>query len=409
MNMASRWADFEFRRQKEKKMAIGIMSGTSLDGFDVALVGFGPGSGWDTCVELLAFRPIPFSEEFRSILLALRSQDSASLLAISLCHKQWSILAAKAVLEFIDSIGYSKEDIDFIASHGQTIYHAPLGLHGHESVGHVTFQIGDGDILAHHTGIHVVSDFRQGMIANGYEGAPLAPIVDQLLWRSDTRERIFLNIGGISNFTFVPVKGSELEVCFGDLGPGNTLMDTYVQSVFGIPFDKDGLLTAKGSVDVMLLQQYQTAYFSLNKSGSTGQEVYNEKFIWNMGVDLLPHTLKPEDILSTLCYFTAWTIAEGLNPFVKKYPKPEIFISGGGIYHPGLVAAIRGLLPACDIHFSSELGINPDAKEAVIFAVLGHESMMTDRTPFHHQHGGEIFGSVPCLGKWSLVQRSNFE
>ena len=406
MKHRSRWEDFENRRQKERKLAVGIMSGTSLDGLDLALVAFGPGSGWDTQAELLAFDTVPFTEDFRSTLRTLRSQDRASILSIALCHKQWSILAAKAVLEFLDSNAYPREDIDFIASHGQTIYHAPLALHGRESVGNVTLQIGDGDVLAHNTGIHVVSDFRQVMVAQGYEGAPLAPIVDQLLWRSDSKARIFLNIGGISNFTLVPKSGSDQEILFGDLGPGNTLMDAYVQRVFGIPFDRDGLLTAQGMVDIKLLKQYQMAYSRLSSSMSTGQEVYNESFIWNQEVDLRPDVIKPEDVLATLCYFTAWTIAEGLLPYIKESPDLEVYISGGGIYHPVLIENIRKLLPQVSVRYSNDLGIDPDAKEAMIFAVLGHESLMGDRTPFYHQLAGQKLASVPSLGKWSLVRRS---
>src|SRR6187455_1318035 len=214
---------------KSERLIIGLMSGTSFDGLDVALCKI-RGTGLETEVELVQFETSHYQNEFKEELKTIFSRRDADLEKVCLLNEWVAIQHATIINDCLQKWGYSKNDIDLIASHGQTIYHAPKFLHGREKFPNATLQIGDGDHIAVDTGIITISDFRQKHIAAGGEGAPLAAYGDYLIFSRKGENRIMLNIGGIANFTFLPGDLDADRVFCSDTGPGNTLMDALTRS-----------------------------------------------------------------------------------------------------------------------------------------------------------------------------------
>ncbi|MBC7655134.1 MAG: anhydro-N-acetylmuramic acid kinase, partial [Oligoflexus sp.] len=224
---------------KNERLIIGLMSGTSLDGLDIALCNI-MGFGKSTKVQLLAFETISYPADFKNTVKKICFIKDVDLEQICLINKGIAQLHAKYINAFLAKNKYQNNQIDLIASHGQTIYHSSAKLRNVDDFGNATFQIGDADQIAVNTGIITLSDFRQKNIAQGEEGAPLALYGDYLLFRDDNESRVLLNIGGIANFTILKPNINFEDVLCSDLGPGNTLMDQFVQQNFKpLFFDED--------------------------------------------------------------------------------------------------------------------------------------------------------------------------
>src|SRR6476660_187297 len=237
---------------KPVRRIIGLMSGTSFDGLDIAVCEF-PGSGLATQIQVLHFVTKDYKPEFKEDLKSIFAKKFADLEKITLLNAVIGTYYAELILECLAEWNISPEDIDLIASHGQSIYHAPSHQHGITGYPNATLQIGDADHLAMKTGITTLSDFRQKHIAAGGEGAPLAVYGDYLIFSSATENRIMLNIGGIANFTFLP-SGHSTGFFSSDVGPGNTLMDQFVQLKYpGKYYDKNAEIASSGKPDVGLL------------------------------------------------------------------------------------------------------------------------------------------------------------
>ncbi|MEO7531674.1 MAG: anhydro-N-acetylmuramic acid kinase, partial [Sediminibacterium sp.] len=238
---------------KPTRTIIGLMSGTSLDGLDVVL-GKVSGDGIKTNFEIREFETVPYDEDFRNEIKSVFSKRHVDLEKLTLLNPWVALHHASIINSLLKKWGIPNHEVDLIASHGQTIYHAPKSLHQLEIFGNATLQIGDGDHLAVATGIITISDFRQKNIAGGGEGAPLAVYGDYLLFAHETENRLLLNIGGIANFTFIPAgQNMEHNICI-DTGPGNTLMDAYIQKYFpGKYFDEDAALAKSGNLNQNLL------------------------------------------------------------------------------------------------------------------------------------------------------------
>ncbi len=237
--------------QKETKLGIGLMSGTSLDGLDIALCKF-KGSGTNTVFELIHFITIPYEEKFKHEVQEVFAKKQVSLEKVTLLNAYIGNFHGELILQALKQWGINTADVDFIASHGQTIYHAPKRLHKQLGYSNATLQIGDADHLAVKTGILTISDFRQKHIAGGGEGAPLALYGDVLLGSKLGENRILLNIGGIANLTFLPADAGA-EVLCTDIGPGNTLIDAACREYFDKPFDEDSAIANSGTVNDVLL------------------------------------------------------------------------------------------------------------------------------------------------------------
>tara|TARA_R100001143_G_C3361305_1_gene136525 strand:- start:39903 stop:41123 length:1221 start_codon:yes stop_codon:yes gene_type:complete len=365
--------------KKEERLIIGLMSGTSLDGLDIALCRL-KGSGLNTSVYLEEFITKPYSTGYARELKMISSVENVSLSEICYQHTKLAHLHANWILEALKEWGVSASDVDCIASHGQTIYHSPArDQKNRESPINSTLQIGDGDQLAVKTGILTISDFRQKHIAAGGEGAPLAGLVDKILFRHQTEPRILLNIGGIGNFTYLPHKEANGNNSFTtDTGPGNTLIDKLTQHYFDKPFDKDAILAKSGFVENELLKKlHSDPWFEKNESKTTGPEYFSldwvNKSAQSIGIN--PDDLPPENIIRTVTELSALTITESITQHHADEKKAEIYVSGGGAHNPLLMSRIQELLPGHQIHNFNQLGVDPDAKEALLFAVLANEML----------------------------------
>lgn len=356
---------------KDTKKIIGLMSGTSLDGLDIALCEV-RGSGQNTEVELLRFATSDYDDSLRQRLKPITSVSEAKLQDVCLLHSWLGNYHGELVLRYLERWEVSPSEVDCIGSHGQTIYHSPRSGHKIEGMPNATLQIGDGDHLATRTGIVTVSDFRQKHTAAGGEGAPLAALVDELLFSHPTENRILLNIGGIANFTFLPA-GTKGEMLASDTGPGNTLIDAATRNHFSKAYDEDGEIARKGKIDWEALQKLKSdPYFGRSLPKTTGPEYFNlswaERRLREAGLGL------PEgaDLVATLTRLTAETIAEAIENLDIE-DKAHLYVSGGGAHNTALVTDLNDLLGDTEIHPFETLGFDADAKEALVFAVLANE------------------------------------
>jgi len=266
--------------QKEERLIIGLMSGTSLDGLDIALCRFS-GAGKHTNVALLQFETVAYTAEFKTLVREVFSKKLVDLEKLCLLNGWIGRQHGIMINECLNQWKIDRNSIDIIASHGQTIYHAPKRFHQKAQFDNATLQIGDGDHLAVETGIITLSDFRQKHIAAGGEGAPLAIYGDYLLFTHPTENRVMLNIGGIANFTYLPANGSLHDVLCADIGAGNTLMDAYIRQYFPNKYyDEDADIAKQGKVNEALLAKLkEEPFFTQAFPKSTGPELFNVGYI----------------------------------------------------------------------------------------------------------------------------------
>ncbi|TCC94013.1 anhydro-N-acetylmuramic acid kinase [Pedobacter frigiditerrae] len=384
---------------KNERLIIGLMSGTSMDGLDIALCCC-KDHGSQTQVELLNFITMPYQDDFRADVKSIFSRRDADLQKVCLLNEWIGLTHANLILEALKKWNVSAEEVDMIASHGQTIFHAPKSLHQLDNYPNATLQIGDGDHIAVKTGIITISDFRQKHLAAGGEGAPLAVYGDYLIFSKTGEDRIMLNIGGIANFTFLPGDRDASRVFSTDVGPGNTLMDHFIQQNYpGEYYDQDGKIAKSGNLNSDLLNALlKNDFFSIDFPKTTGPELFSLTYL--MQAQELSNTidLAKEDVLATLCHFSAKGIINAIMRTIDSSAIPKIFMSGGGMHNPLLVALLKEALPNAIFSTTDELEINPDAKEAVLFALLANETLAGNPINFGEREG------VPsvCMGKISL-------
>jgi anhydro-N-acetylmuramic acid kinase len=359
--------------QKPARIGIGLMSGTSLDGLDIALCRF-TGSGVQTQCELLQFTTVPYQDFFKSEVRTIFARRQVDLEKVCLLNDFIGSYHAELILQALAGWKVKPADVDFIASHGQTIYHAPKRLHGQEGYPNATLQIGDGDHIAVKTGILTISDFRQKQIAAGGEGAPLALYGDVLLGSKTGEDRILVNIGGISNLTFLPADGDMAKVLCSDIGPGNTLIDMFCRAYFDKAFDEDSAIAFSGEVNEGLLNSLlKHPFFAEIPPKTTGPELFNEEYVRKAQERSDTTHIDPKDVITTLSAFTAKAIADFTRAYLPKGAK--MFVSGGGAKNPFVMQYLEQRLYKTTIADTAALGINPDAKEAILFALLGNEAL----------------------------------
>ena len=361
---------------KQERMVVGLMSGTSMDGLDIALCLI-KGFGRDTQFELKAFTTVDYTNDFKAKILSIFSKEMVALETLCLLNAWVGKQHGKMVLDALASWKIQPIAVDMIASHGQTIYHAPKSLHPNSEYDPATLQIGDGDHIAVTTGILTFSDFRQKHVAAGGEGAPLAVYGDYLLCNHTTENRLLLNMGGIANFTYLSA-GCRLDQVFStDTGTGNTLMDAYTRAHFApLAYDKDGTIAAAGKINAALLSELKAhSFFSLGLPKTIGPELFNLDFLAK--AQKASHTvdLSKEDVMATLNRFSAETIADCIQSSIPAETKFNMYSSGGGMHNPVLMGHLTSLLPNATLYSSDVLGINPDAKEAILFALLANEAV----------------------------------
>jgi len=359
----------------EKRTIIGLMSGTSLDGLDIALCEI-TGSGMETEVELKQFTTVPFEEEFKNAIRTIFSKKMVDFEQLCLLNPWVGEKHASIILATLKGWGIDPSEIDLIASHGQTVYHAPKILHGHAEFGNGTLQIGDGDHIAVKTGIITISDFRQKHIAAGGEGAPLAVYGDYFIFSKKGEDRIMLNIGGIANYTFLPGNLDASKIFSTDTGPGNTLMDQLAQKHFNQPYDKDAAIALQGTVNETLLKVLlKDDFFAKPFPKTTGPELFNLAYL-DKAIEVAGQTgISVYDTMATLNRLTAVTIVDAIQKGQEMIGNKQlsIYSSGGGMHNPMIMQHIQSSLPACSFFTTDALHIHPDAKEAVLFAILANE------------------------------------
>jgi len=352
---------------------IGLMSGTSADGIDAALVEVS-GHPDNLVWEVLAFVEVPYPQSVRQSILELCDVKTARIDAICAMNVALGEWFADAALAVCNKAQVSPKDVDAIGSHGQTIHHLPNVMMVAEKAVRATLQIGDSAVIAERTGITTVSDFRARDMAVGGQGAPLVPLVDYMLFRSQDCGRVLLNIGGIANVTVLP-KACEMDAVFAfDTGPGNMVIDGVVQRVTQgtLNYDQDGQIAKNGKpIEDVLSHFMQHPYFMKLPPKSTGRELFGQ----DMVDELVSKSDSAEDLVATATAWTAQSIADALSRFVKPVCEvDELIVSGGGAKNPVLMGHLTKVLDI-QVKTSDDLGLQSEAKEAVAFALLAYETL----------------------------------
>jgi anhydro-N-acetylmuramic acid kinase len=338
------------------------MSGTSLDGIDVAIVNIQGDTRLSAA--LVAHRTTPYPRATRARILAVSNLECTTR-DISRLNFELAGLYAEAVQATCRTNRIPLRSLHLVGCHGQTIYHEGAGRTPN------TLQIGESSVIAERLNLPVVSDFRTRDMAAGGQGAPLVPFVDYLLFRHPRRHRVALNIGGIANITILPANAKPEQVKAFDTGPGNMIVDQLVERMTSGKqrFDRNGAIAQHGHIQKPLLNTLlRDPYFAAAPPKSAGREQYGREF-----VDRLERTgLAPEDLIATATAFTAASIAAAVTRFAPQ--TKEVIASGGGVHNPQVMAQLAAFLPACQITTTADYAIDPDAKEAVAFAILAHRT-----------------------------------
>lgn len=370
-------------------MVAGVMSGTSLDGIDVALV-----DASDREFQVKAFWTVPYPAKVRRAIL-----EAAGAAQIARLHFLLGELYAEAVLR-------GKVRPDLVACHGQTIHHEGDPAPYLDRKVASTLQIGEASVIAERLGVPVVSDFRPRDMAAGGRGAPLVPFVDYRLFRHRRLNRVALNIGGIANITAIPAGCAPEGVIAFDTGPGNMVIDALVglHTKGRLRYDRDGRLAARGRIDKELLKRLLSGEFYRRKPPKTaGREQYGRAFV----ARLLATNLPLPDLIATATALSAAAVALAVRRFVP-VRADELIVSGGGARNPQLMNHLAALLPEAAVATSSDFGIDSDAKEAIAFALLGYETWRGRPSNLPSATGARhpvILGKITPQPGWPLRPR----
>ena len=356
---------------------IGVMSGTSLDGLDIALI------EQDAVIKLIATHYIPMPDGLRGELLGLCTSGPDEIARSAMAQQHWVTLAAQGIHALLDQNNLKPQDIRAIGSHGQTIRHEPArGF---------TVQIGNPALLTELTGITVVSDFRSRDVAAGGQGAPLVPAFHEALFDERGGNRAVLNVGGFSNLSLIE---ADKPVAGFDCGPGNVLLDAWIHQQRGEHFDRDGQWAASGKVEPQLLHALLSDPFFLTKGPkSTGREVFNLGWL-QQHLARMP-AFAPQDIQATLLELTALTIVESLQ--AAQPQTKTLLVCGGGAHNSALMKRLAALLPSTQVSSTANHGADPDWVEAMAFAWLAHcclEGIATNRPSVTGARGLRVLGAI---------------
>ncbi|MDD1148799.1 anhydro-N-acetylmuramic acid kinase [Pseudomonas sp. TNT2022 ID357] len=356
---------------------IGVMSGTSLDGLDIALIEQSP------AIRLIATHYIPMPETLRAELLSLCASGPDEIARSAMAQQHWVKLAAQGIHSLLQQQQLQAQDIRAIGSHGQTVRHEP-------SRG-FTVQIGNPALLTELTGITVISDFRSRDVAAGGQGAPLVPAFHEALFEQRSGKRAVLNVGGFSNLSLIetakPVAGF-------DCGPGNVLLDAWIQTQRAETFDRNGQWAASGQLDQALLKTLLSdPFFATQGPKSTGREVFNLQWL---NQHLAQHPAIPaENVQATLLELTALTIVDSLQ--AAQVDTQELLVCGGGAHNGTLMRRLSALLPGTQVNSTAVYGVDPDWVEAMAFAWLAHcclEGIAANRPSVTGARGPRVLGAI---------------
>ncbi|EOH99380.1 hypothetical protein UAW_00530 [Enterococcus haemoperoxidus ATCC BAA-382] len=347
--------------------AVGLMSGTSLDGIDAALVDI-TGKNETTSVKLVKFLTVPFKGTTLQNIREALSLESSDVEKICSLNIELGECFAQAVLDVCNKAEISLNDLAFIGSHGQTLFHIPYARDGFYAS---TLQIGASAVICERTKTTVVSNFRERDMAVGGQGAPIVPYSEYILYQKPETTRLLQNIGGIGNVTVIPKSGEIADMIAFDTGPGNVIMNELCLHFFNQEYDKDGFYASQGTVDYQLLEELMAhPYIKKSPPKTTGREDFGKQFTSSL---LEKWSVGPNDLIATATMFTAKSIAEAVKPFV--IGKTELIIGGGGSYNQTLIAMIKAELPEVKVLIQEEIGFSSEAKEAIAMAILANQTL----------------------------------
>lgn len=354
--------------RKPERLIVGLMSGTSLDGLDICLCKVS-GSGSNSKIKVIQFTNREYSADLRDRIRAIQSKEQVRTRELTVLHTELAGRYISYILKALRGWGIHPGDVDLVASHGQTVYHAPAQAKGDINA---TLQIVDGDHIAQKTGIITVSDFRQKHTAAGGEGAPLAGIFDEVLFRHPEKHRLLLNLGGIANFTWLPSKKSGKSILTSDTGPANTLINEAMQKYFDRAYDDQGEVAASGTVHSELVRYVLLdPYFRRSFPKTTGQEDFRLELIENLmeghGIELAK-----ADLVASLTAVTSQSISRAFDEIIGNQ-EFECYVSGGGIHNQMLMKDLKERNPNAVFKDVEGLGISADAKEAAMMAFFANE------------------------------------
>jgi anhydro-N-acetylmuramic acid kinase len=359
---------------KDTRLICGIMSGTSVDAVDVALVRIS-GGGLGTRLDVVAYTETYYPEEVQQMIFSNAEASTSNVNDICILHTALAHVYADAVRELCEEAGLPVHAVDLIGMHGQTIHHLPeptqLGRHLVRS----SLQIGSGPTLATLLGVPVLSDFRAPDLALGGQGAPLVPYVDYLLFRSTLEHRALVNIGGIANLTWLPANCAEEDVVAFDSGPGNMIVDALIRRLYGREFDEGGAIARSGRVNGDLLSwMLGHEFFRMPPPKSAGRELFGTEYVGNLlqiAYELDVST--PADIIATASECTVRTVTSALLSVTPPQTPFSLFLSGGGARNEFFREGLAFSVPQARQSDLTDLGLSSDAKEAVSFAILANE------------------------------------
>lgn len=344
---------------KQNQLYLGIMSGTSADGVDIAII-----DSSDSTIKVVATHEYPLPQDLRQDILALSQPGNNEIDRLGVLDIKLGNLFAEAVNETLLQMKISSDEIIAIGSHGQTIRHRPT------LDTPFTLQIGDPNTIALATNITTIADFRRKDMAAGGQGAPLAPSFHDFAFRSKERHRCIINIGGMANITWLPTHGNTMGF---DTGPGNRLLDCWIERNKGLTYDKDGAWSQTGRTNENLLEKLKGySYFGRPAPKSTGGEEFNIDWLLDH-LKLTTPSLPAEDIQATLLQLTCESIADEVIKLTKE--SCDIYLCGGGTKNKQMVANLKLLLPKHSISTTSALGVDPNYVEAVTFAWLAKQTV----------------------------------
>lgn len=355
-------------KDKPTLRVVGLMSGTSLDGIDAAIVDLTGTGTQDLRWDCIAFASRPLTADQREAIHAAMVHGGPA----QLCelHAQLGEWFADAVRHVCKQAGVPLDSVDLVGSHGQTIWHKPPA----DGVRGATLQLGCPATIAERTGIAVVSDFRTRDMAASGQGAPLVPWVDRTLFAAESRNRALQNIGGMGNVTWLPARGASTELLAFDTGPGNVLIDAAVQlATHGAQsYDRDGQWAAQGNVHAVLLATLlQHPFYGQQPPKSTGREVFSRALVEQLAAQHgVGGRITWADFIATLTALTAHSIANAYAQWLQPRGLDEVFVTGGGARNPVLMQMLRDQLAPLPVETGEALGLDGDAKEAIAFAVL---------------------------------------
>jgi len=366
-----------------KAMTVGgIMSGTSADGIDVAVVRIAPGK-LRPSVTLLAHEGFAFPAALRRAVLAAMNASATSTAELARLNWRLGVAYAEAVEA---TLARHKIKLDLIGCHGQTLYHQPRAESYAGRRFNCTWQLGEAAVIAVTIHVPVVSNFRPADMLAGGQGAPLVPLLDYVLFADAKRGRVLQNIGGIANLTAIPAAAAPDEVIAFDTGPGNMVIDALAQQLFNKKFDRNGNIAARGTVlGPVLAEALRNPYFKQKPPRTAGREQFGRAYAAGFLVECRRQSSKPEDALATATALTAETIAQSYKTFARRGMRGagvDYIVSGGGVRNATLMAMLAARLEplGCELAASEEFGLPAEAKEAAAFALLAWQT-------WHHLPG----------------------